>query len=81
MNLFNSQRDSEASEGAQGGPKRSELSEYSKRTLATLGTGGNMRQAVQLPPGENVNEWSHTAQHSAAAIELLRPALQAQAAC
>jgi MOB kinase activator 1 len=36
--------------------KGEKMSQYAKRTLATLGSG-SMRQAVQLPPGEDVNEW------------------------
>jgi hypothetical protein len=59
MNLFNRNATLKPLKSHKAG-KRSELSEYSKKTLATLGTG-SMRQAVMLPPGENLNEWStHT---------------------
>jgi hypothetical protein len=57
MNLFNRNATLKPLKAHKAG-RRSELSDYSKKTLATLGTGGNMKQAVQLPPGENVNEWS-----------------------
>ena len=62
MNLFNRHATLKPLKAHKAG-KRSELSEYSKKTLATLGTG-SMRQAVQLPPGENINEWSHTLTHT-----------------
>lgn len=39
------------------GEKRKTLSEFSKKTMATLGNSDGMKQAVQLPKGENVNEW------------------------
>jgi MOB kinase activator 1 len=37
----------------QNGQQRQKLSEYAKATLGS----GNMRSAVVLPPGEDVNEW------------------------
>jgi MOB kinase activator 1 len=55
MNLFKSNATLKPLKAHKAG-KRSELSEYSKKTLATLGTG-SMKEAVQLPPGENLNEW------------------------
>ncbi|CAM9343109.1 unnamed protein product, partial [Ectocarpus fasciculatus] len=38
------------------GSKREVLHEHTRRTLKTLGSG-NMRAAVQLPAGEDINEW------------------------
>lgn len=35
------------------GSKSEGLSDYSKKSLGL----GNMRQAVRLPPGEDINEW------------------------
>lgn len=55
MNLFGRQSTLKPLKSHKGG-KNSELADYAKRTLATLGSG-NMRQAVQVPPGENLNEW------------------------
>ena len=54
MNLFRSNATLKPLKAHKG--KRSELAAYSKKTLATLGTG-SMKQAVQLPQGENLNEW------------------------
>jgi len=39
------------------GAKRQTLSDFSKKTMATLGNSDGMKQAVQLPKGENINEW------------------------
>lgn len=55
MNLFRSNATLKPLKAHKAG-KRSELAAYSKKTLATLGTG-SMKQAVQLPQGENINEW------------------------
>ena len=55
MNLFRSNATLKPLKAHKAG-KRSELAAYSKKTLATLGTG-SMKQAVQLPQGESLNEW------------------------
>jgi len=55
MNIFNRNQTLKPLK-SHGKGKGSELHDYAKRTLATLGSG-SMKSAVQLPPGENINEW------------------------
>jgi len=55
MNIFNRNQTLKPLTNHKKG-KSSELHDYAKRTLATLGSG-SMKSAVQLPAGENLNEW------------------------